>query len=248
MDCIEGMKLLDNNSIDCIITSPPYNVGFRKDNVKYLEYQDNLSETEYLLFIEKIFLSLKRILKPTGTILFNFNYCQRTNDLPYKVCLKAIECGLILKETICWEKFNTTPLTSQKQLTRKWEFIWLFVKSEEYVVYKKPIKNYNSDSQVFYEPIYNIIKTSAEFDYQYSKIDKTKFHNATFPQELVNKLLNIFTKENDLVLDCFSGGGTTLVCSKKLKRNYLGFEICKDYCDFTEKKLNSIPEKLEKWF
>ena len=74
--------------------------------------------------------------------------------------------------------------------------------------------------------------------------DKHNYNHPTIkPEELINKLIINSSKENDLVFDCFLGSGTTCVCAKNLKRNYLGFEIDKKYFEIAQDRLNGISQK-----
>jgi len=244
-DCIELMKEMPEDYIDCVITSPPYNASYRKDsyNKKYIEYDDNLPEEEYLQWIRKVFRGLKKVIKPTGTIWFNFNYTQRTQTLPYKVCLAAVDEGLMLKETLCWYKKNAAPITSEKQFTRTWEFIWLFAKSEDYKIYKQPSKEIKG--QMFYKPLYNFIDTYIHMENQYSKLKISEVHHAVYPVELVKKILSFSTKEGDLVYDPFIGSGTTAVACKQMNRHYIGSDITQTYVELANQRL--AQETLIRW-
>jgi len=226
MDCIEGMKLLDDNSIDCVITSPPYNLN---DKRYYKEYQDNLSSEQYVEWLNKISKELFRIMKKEGNILFNISYNNNSKYEYIKIVNNFINNGFKLCETIVWLK-KGMPLTEINNLTRDCEFIFLFSKTDKYFTNQK--KN---------QIISNVIKIS-------NSNVQTQINSACFPKELISKLLKYFTKENDIVLDCFMGTGTTAVSCKEQKRNFIGFEIDEAQIIISQKRLNFIPEKLEKWF
>ena len=68
----------------------------------------------------------------------------------------------------------------------------------------------------------------------------SKNHSATFPEELINNIILNFTNENDLILDPFSGTGTTGICSLKNRRRYLGIEILQEYYDLSVERFNTI--------
>jgi len=73
-------------------------------------------------------------------------------------------------------------------------------------------------------------------------------HPTEKPHILIEKLIEYFSKEGDVVLDPFIGSGTTAVACKKLNRNFIGFEISEEYCDIANKRLANVPERLDKWF
>ena len=69
-------------------------------------------------------------------------------------------------------------------------------------------------------------------------------HPAIFPEKLVERLLKLFSFKNDIVLDPFTGSGTTAVACINTNRNYIGFEISKDYCDIANKRIEDIKAQL----
>ena len=74
--------------------------------------------------------------------------------------------------------------------------------------------------------------------------DRPKNHGATFPKKLVSKIIENFTKENDLIYDPFCGSGTTCYVAKQLNRNYLGSEVVRDYYDYSVKRLENLQQQL----
>lgn len=225
-DCLDAMKQIDDNSVDCVITSPPYNLN---DKRYYANYQDCLTSEQYVEWLNKISKELFRIVKPNANILFNISYNSNSKFEYIKIVNNFIDNGFKLCETMVWIK-KGMPLTEINNLTRDFEFIFLFCKDKKYFTNQK--KN---------QIISNVIKISNSN----TQID---INNACFPKELINKLLKYFSKENDLILDLFMGSGTVAVSCKEMKRNYLGFEIDEQQILISQKRLNSIPEKLEKWF
>jgi len=75
-----------------------------------------------------------------------------------------------------------------------------------------------------------------------------KLHIFQKPIELFQRMIKSSSNENDIVLDCFMGSGTTAVACRKLNRHFIGFEIEKKYCDIANKRLENIPERLDKFF
>ena len=78
--------------------------------------------------------------------------------------------------------------------------------------------------------------------------EKRYKHPTQKPIKLMHRIIEKFTKENDIIFDPYAGSGTTLVAAKQLNRNFIGFELSKEYCDIAEKRLANAPERLDKWF
>ena len=237
-DCITGIQKIPENSIQLVVTSPPYNVG--RKNKKYLEYKDDLSEEEYLLMTSELFSQLKRVLKNEGAIYYNFGYNARNTSLPYKVVKIALKEGLHLQDTIAWVKKNTMPLPQANCLTREFEFIFLFTKSKEHIIRKERIC-LNDLRKIFSRRIVsNVWYFPNQTENQYSKIKVSKVHKATFPKTLPKAAILLSSDRGDTVLDPFMGTGTTAVACKELNRNYIGFEITREYIKIANKRLAEV--------
>ncbi len=81
-----------------------------------------------------------------------------------------------------------------------------------------------------------------------SSSDKSYEHPTQKPIKLISRIIKASSNKGDIVLDCFLGSGTTAVACKQLGRKYIGIELSKEYCAIANKRLNAVPEKLEKWF
>ena len=134
-DCLDIMKEVSNNSVDLIITSPPYNMTKRKggyaDKIKrYDEYIDWKPENEYIDWMIKVFNNFDKVLNDYGVILFNFSYSIENPSLPFKLINSILEnTNFTLIDTIIWKKKNGIPFPANKhRLSRIWEFIFVIVK------------------------------------------------------------------------------------------------------------------------
>ena len=240
MNCLDGMKNIDDASISMIITSPPYNCG--------KEYEEDMSDYEYRNFLKPIFKEMYRILKNDGRFAINtaFNMIRHSDVketvYPFLAIVDTIrENGLKIKEDIIWDQCNSGSLTAWGS--------WLSASSPfirhltEHILigYKEQWKKTNGG---------NTDINPQEF-MRYT-LDKWRFvskkevdHPAPFPQELPFRCIKLFTYENDIVVDPFNGSGTTSVVCKKLNRRFIGFENNLEYCKMAEKRLLNIPERLE---
>jgi len=218
-DCLKLMKTLPENSIDLIITSPPYEDisgagynGAKKDILFFKLYSE---------FTDKIFNEYFRILKNTGQIFFN---------IKSKTHIKTLK-------TPHWIEF----LESFKQFKFKSYIIWKYAGS-----FDSTKKRFHLD----YEIIYHLSKTDDIFLNENCGINdpltsvwyiphniKDRLHPTQMPEAVVERILDICSRKNDIVMDNFMGAGTTAVVCKKKNREYIGFELNPEYCKIAEARI-----------
>jgi site-specific DNA-methyltransferase (adenine-specific)/modification methylase len=230
--CLETMKKIPNDSVHAVITSPPYNMNLRISKGKYCSRQivkelstkydgfdDNLPIEEYFEFHKKV---LNELLRISNLIFYNVQIVTGSKRAIFKL---IGEFSDNLKDIIIWNKGHAQPAMHEQVLNRQSELILVFEKSY---------------------PISRQFKT-AEFKrgtlsdvWNIKPKRKNQEHGATFPEELVETILQNFTKKNDVIYDPFLGTGTTAVVAKKLHRYYIGSEIIEKYYQISEKRLKSI--------
>lgn len=209
INCFDGFKELEDNSISHVFTSPPYN---RKRNDKY-KYHDDII-VDYFGFLSKTIDECLRVSK--GFVFFNImkNYYNK------KDVFKLIgQYSDKIIDIIIWEKTNPLP-ASGKSITNAYEF---FI-----ILGNEPLKSNTTYTK-------NIISTSVN-----SKM--TKDHKAMMKQEVSDWFINKFTKEDDLILDCFMGAGTTAISCINSNRKYIGFELEKEYVDLSLERIKEVIE------
>lgn len=231
------LKKIPENSIDIIITSPPYNFGMQYD-----VYNDKISWNEYLEKLYKIFDECIRVLKHGGRFIINIqpNYLGKfpTHHL---ISTYLYNKGLIWKDEIIWEKYN---FSAAKGIYGSWKspscpylkYTWEFIE----IYCKESIKHYgdskNIDISIDEFKNWNV----ARWIISSEKNMKKYKHPAMFPEKLVERLIKLYSYQNDIILDPFNGVGTTTFVAKKLNRRYIGIELSEDYCKIAEERLNSI--------
>lgn len=242
-DCFETMKRFQNNSINLILTSPPYNMTKRKggfgDRGRYDVYVDWKTEQEYLDFTKNLFLEYDRILDTKGVILYNFSYSIENPSLPYKL-VSHIETntGIRLVDTIIWKKSSGLPFPANKQrLSRNWEFVFVFVKKSEMNSFEtnRLVKSTSlKTGQNYYEVYYNFIEAKN------NDCKTPQMNEATYSTDLCLKLLKIYAKQNYVVYDSFMGTGTTLNACKEFDSNLIcyGSEISEKQCKYAIERIN----------
>lgn len=262
----EILNELNDNSIDCIITSPPYFNKRVYTNKGELGQEKSVSE-----FVDNLVDHLKdykRVLKDTGSFYLNIGDSYLDGELqliPHRVSIKLIEkYGWILKHSIVWKKTNPLPSSSEKRLTNSYEYIFHFVKSKKYRFNKfgypisqntKPSTspNYHSDNGVYspYIPSPDGMRKQHDFlddDIIQTSVSNNSFlekygikkHPALFPSSIPLFCLLQSTVEGDVVLDPFMGSATTGVTSIRLNRKFVGYEINNEYYKLSLQRLNEI--------
>lgn len=233
IDCLEGMKMLSNGSIDLIIADPPYNIGGNKrSKIKHIngkhytrkEKWDMFTIGEYKEFIFNWINESKRVLKENGNILVFGN-----KDNIYEIGVTLKELDFKINNHIVWFKRNSPPNVTCRLLTHSCEHIIWAVNGESYWTFNYQIaKKLNGDKQQ--RDLYDIPMTPE---------NEKKFgrHPTQKPTELIKRLVLTFSNQDDLILDPFMGSGTTAVVCKKLNRNFIGFEINPEYCKIAEERL-----------
>ena len=238
MDCVEGMRLLSDNYIDLTITSPPY------DDLRiYNGFSWNFQETARELY---------RITKYGGVVVWIINDATKNGCetlTSFKQALFFKEIGFNV-ETMIWEKTGSGCLGSNKYYGQNFEYMFIFSKGipkttnlicdRENKIKEGNVKvNGGIDksgigkSRTIQRKPFGKRNNIWRFDTQ-----KNSEHPAPFPEQLIKDHILSWSNENDLVLDPFMGSGTTAKMAKENKRNFIGFEISKEYCDIANNRIN----------
>lgn len=224
-DSLTRLNMIDSNSIDLVITSPPYNKNYwlRNRNQKgkrIIEYDcinDALNPNDYISQQKEILTELVRIIKPTGSIFYNHIDIFHKHNTIHPSYVYEFN----VKQIIIWDRGNTPKLDKS-----------YFLPTTEYIFWIK--KDWNA------KPYFD--KSLAFEKKNIWRINKAKGnkHPAPMPEQLVNNIILSCSKENDVVLDCYLGSGTTAVCASKLNRKYIGIELSKEYITMFEERLQNI--------
>lgn len=240
-DCLETIRKIKeaNQKINLVITSPPYNMNLRIRNGKYCSRQitkefstkydgfnDNLPIEEYYAFHLKV---LKELIEISDMVFYNIQIVTGSKRAFFKI---IGELSNNLKEIIVWDKGHAQPAMGTQILNRQSELLLVFEKED------KAISRQFSNGE-FPRGTLNDIWLIKPNKKRKTEEKKTLNHGASFPEELVERILLNFSKENDVIYDPFSGTGTTAFVSKKLNRNFIGSEIVKSYADFANKKIQA---------
>lgn len=215
-DCLEVMKKIPNNSVDLVVTSPPYfNVAKKYQRGTGIHYSVDFGEPLYTIIdFSEILLSK---LRNDGFYCLNlgFSYGETGVLRPFYIVQRLLKFGWFVVDVIIWHKNNPIPL--KERLTNSFEYIFILA--------KHPLTKYPNETGYKHNLFTSSIAKSAGLS------------SAPFPEELPRFCIEVFSKKNDLVLDPFNGSGTTCLVAMKMERRYMGIEINPEYCKIAEDRL-----------
>jgi site-specific DNA-methyltransferase (adenine-specific)/site-specific DNA-methyltransferase (cytosine-N4-specific) len=256
-DCKRELIKLQDNSVDLIFTSPPY-ADQRKNTY------GGIHPDKYVEWFLPISKQLFRVLKPTGTFVLNIKEKvvdgQRSTYV-MELILEMKKQGWLWTEEFIWHKKNSYPGKWPNRFRDSWERLLQFNKDKKFDMYQDevmvPMGNWaksrlkrlsdtdktRDESKVgsgFGKNISNWIDREKAYPSNVLHLAtecNNKNHSAAFPEGLPEWYIKLFTKEGDLVLDPFMGSGTTNIVANRMKRNSIGIEIVKEYCDMVQKEI-----------
>lgn len=259
-DSKEQLKLLPDNSVDLIVTSPPY-ADQRKSTYggihpdKYVEWFLPISE------------QLLRVLKPTGTFILNIKEKVvegERSTYVMELIIAMRKQGWLWTEEFIWHKKNSYPGKWPNRFRDSWERLLQFNKAKHFNMYqeevmvpmgdwaKNRLKNLSDTDKIrdnskvgsgFGKNISNWVDRDKAYPTNVLHLAtecNNKNHSAAFPQELPEWFIKLFSKEKDTVLDPFMGSGTTLSVANRMKRNSIGIEIVPEYYEMVRKELKPV--------
>lgn len=240
--------------ITTTITSPPYFDMKDYDSDNQIGYGQTY--LEYLEDLKSVFSGVFQVTKDDGTLWIIIDTFKRNNQvvtLPFDLSNKLRDIGWLLQDIIIWKKDKTVPWSTSGFMQRKFEYILFFSKSENYKTNKDKVRVYDTSQLkkwwVKYPERYNPKGKALEEVWEFpiptqgSWGDQYIRHFCPLPQTMVATMIQISSDENDIVLDPFAGSGTVLTQSAYMKRNYLGFEINKNYIVMFENYLQKTFKK-----
>jgi len=229
-DNLVTMSKIPDKFISGIITSPPYNIGTKRKDCYYnngYQSKDNLTQEEYISVRLKEFREFERIMKDDGVICYNISYHNENPILPTLLISEIHnQTGLTVADIITWKKKSALPFqTSPTKLSRICELIYVIVKKERLHDFKtnKMVSSINKKTnQKFYKNYTNFIEADNN-DGIKSKL------KASYSEDLIYKLFNIYFPQDSLIYDPFSGMGTTARACKKTGRQFIASEINEEF-------------------
>lgn len=253
-DAILALQKLPSDSVQCIVTSPPY-WGLRDYGI---DGQIGLEQQlqQYINKLVAVFSEAKRVLKKDGILWLNIgdgytsgNRGYRAPDkknparamsvrpntpdglkskdllgIPWRLAFALQADGWYLRSDIIWNKPNAMPESVKDRPTRSHEYIFMLTKSEKYYYDNASIKENGRNKRT----VWNV-----------NTMPFAEAHFATFPTALIDPCILAATRENDYVLDPFFGSGTVGVVCQEHNRKFVGIELNNEYVKIAQKRLNS---------
>ena len=255
-DCLTELRAMPSDSVDVVVTSPPYNIG-----VAYRSYQDKRPRQSYLDWLAEIGHQIGRVLKWDGSFFLNVGSTSTDPWVAFDVAL-AFKGIFALQNTILWAKSvsigadtvgHFKPITSRRFLNNNHESIFHFTKTGEVEIDRLSVgvpfkdksniarwghdKDRRCGGNVWFIPYKTVRSKAQKFD-----------HPAGFPVELPARCIKLHGVKDATVLDPFLGTGTTLVAAESLGCNGIGIEIDRQYAEKAVERLRRIqatPHLLE---
>lgn len=246
--CEDAIPLLEDNSIDLTVTSPPYNVdlGNNKYNKSpYNLYNDNQEHTDYINWLENVFKSIYPKMKTGGRVCINIGdgrngaVCTHSDIIQFM----TKKLNYILMSTIIWDKhqvanrcaWGSFQSPSSPSFPCPFEYIMIFSKENTKLQNKEETDLTKTEFTKWAYGIWSIAPETRM---------KNMGHPAMYPIELPLRLIKMLSWKSGTVLDPFSGSGTTGVACKITGRRYIGIEMSEEYCKIAKNRIDNEPEDI----
>lgn len=263
-DCREHLKTLEDNSVDLIFTSPPY-ADSRANTY------GGIRPDQYVEWFLSISAELLRVLKPDGTFVLNIKekvVNGERHTYVIELILALRQQGWLWTEEFIWHKKNCYPGKWPNRFRDSWERLLQFNKSKKFKMFQETVmvpmgdwaerrlKKLSETDKVrdnskvgsgFGKRVANWVGRDKVYPTNVLHLateTKNKNHSAVFPESLPEWFINLFTLEQDWVLDPFMGSGTTVRVAQKMGRNAIGIEILQEYYDIANQESQSLQLRL----
>lgn len=260
-DCVKQLAKLDKGSVDLVFADPPFNIGYDYD-----VYDDEQSEEDYLGWCSRWIKGVHRALKPDGTFWLAIG-----DEYAAELKIESQKAGFHCRSWVIW--YYTFGVNCVNGFSRSHTHLFHFVKDKKNFTFVRPNPNIRVKSarQLVYadnranpagrlpDNTWITRPQDAPESFRpnhdtwfFSRVagtfkEREGFHGCQMPEQLLARIIRTSSKPYDLVLDPFGGSGTTLCVAKKLSRNWMGFELSKEYAKHIKKRLDqtAIGEKID---
>lgn len=233
-DCLDTLARIDDNSIDLIVTSPPYNKNayatdkggdkswsaLRGRQIPYDKYNDAMPPQEYEDWQKNVISECLRVLKPHGSLFYNHKDILVGGVIIPPKWVYEFQ----VHQQIIWNR-GSSLANDPHYFQPITEYIYWIVKDPKNAFFDK-------SKSAFRQSVWNI------------NFEMNTKHPAPFPKILVGNIIQCCSKEGDLVYDPYMGSGTTALMATKMKRNYIGSEISQSYVEMANKRIKDETRQL----
>ena len=263
-DCLEVLSSLPAGCADLVFADPPFNIGYEYD-----VYDDRRAKADYLAWADKWLAAAIRVLSPTGSLFLAIG-----DEYAAEHKIRLDQRGLTLRNWIVWH--YTFGVSCTKKFNRSHAHIFYYVRNAKHYTFNSDSVRVPSARMTTYadrraNPVGKLpddtwILRPQETDQHFREDSDTWHvprvcgtfrertdHPCQMPEAVLERIILATTNKDDMVIDPFTGSGTTLAVAKKLGRRYLGVELSDVYADAARKRLQLIefaeekkPQKREK--
>ena len=253
-DCIHGLNRLPAGSVNLVFADPPFNIGYEYDI-----YEDQQEHKRYLQWSRKWIKAVHRVLNAQGTFWLAIG-----DEYAAELKLESQKLGFHCRSWVIW--YYTFGVNCDRKFTRSHAHLFYFVKDPKNFVFREDDLSNRIPSAR--QLVYNdrranpkgrlpddtwILRpqdlpegfTAGEDTWYVSRVagtfkERAGFHGCQMPEQLLGRIIRVCSEAGDLVLDPFSGSGTTVAVAKKLGRHYLGFDLSPQYVELGLKRLADV--------
>lgn len=243
IDCIEGMRQLEEGRVDLAFADPPFNIGY-----KYDVYNDRQKADQYLEWCREWIAGIHRVLKPEGTFWLAIG-----DEYAAELKLLSQSLGFHCRSWVIW--YYTFGVNCKSKFSRSHAHLFHFVKDPQRFCFNTEAIRVPSARQLVYgdrraNPVGRLPDDTwilrpqdlpegfqaTEDTWYFPRVagtfkEREGFHGCQMPEQLLGRIVRACSNPGDLVLDPFSGSATTLTVAKKLGRRWLGFDISPEYIE-----------------
>lgn len=227
-DNLNYLRNLPDNSVDLVVTDPPYNVSQGQNiTIKGRTIRKDFGKWDYNFSPEPVLKELKRVLKPNGQI---YIFCG-TNQIPQYMSI--LKDKWFFRNLLIWHKTNPAPRISKTN----------FVFSTEYIIYGINEKGMPSKSTFNFtkqNEMHNVFTTPSLQGKERLKSGRKALHPTQKPLSILKKLITTSSKEGDVVLDVFMGVGSTAVAALETNRKFLGCDVDPKYVKHANRRIAEV--------
>ena len=254
LDCIQGMRQLEEGRVDLVFADPPFNIGY-----KYDVYNDRQGSDQYLAWCRDWISEVHRVLKPDGTFWLAIG-----DEYAAELKLLSQSLGFHCRSWVIW--YYTFGVNCKFKFSRSHAHLFHFIKNPQKFCFNTEAIRVPSARQLVYgdtraNPVGRLpddtwILRPQDLPEGFQATDDTwyfprvagtfkereGFHGCQMPEQLLGRIVRACSNLGELVLDPFSGSATTLTVSKKLGRRWLGFDISPEYIERGRARLAAARE------